>query len=212
MIAPPKPPSHDELEALIKEARERQLRRRLLGSAGVAIAAAIGLGAYALATGGGTGRLVDGSPNAPVVAPRCRASQLSASARGLNGGGFGTMDGPATLMNISDTACSLPSGRPRVRILWLGRIVPTREIKDASEGPPLRVLAPHSRAAIFLSWGNWCGKPGEGTVSRIRPTFQLRFSDGLKVDAPGWVATPPGCISPGGGSVIAVSRPVRLRF
>ncbi len=211
MIAPPKPPAQDELEALIKEARERQLRRRLLGSAGVAIAAAIGLGAYALATGGGTNRLVDGSP-APVVAPRCRASQLSASARGLNGGGFGTMDGPATLTNVSDTACSLPSGRPLVRILWRGRIVPTRETKEASEGPPLRVLAPHSRAAIFLSWGNWCGKPSEGTVSRIRPTFQLRFAGGLEVNAPGWVATPPGCISPGGGSVIAVSRPVRLKL
>jgi hypothetical protein len=37
-LAPPKP-SHDELEALIKEARQRQLRRRLLGAAGVAIAA-----------------------------------------------------------------------------------------------------------------------------------------------------------------------------
>ena len=38
MIAPPKPPAHDELEALIKEARERQLRRRLLGAAGIAVA------------------------------------------------------------------------------------------------------------------------------------------------------------------------------
>src|SRR5262249_27889924 len=50
MIAPPRPPSHDELEALIKEARARQLRRRLLGAAGVAIAAAVALGAYALAS------------------------------------------------------------------------------------------------------------------------------------------------------------------
>ena len=48
MIAPPRPPSHDELEALIKEARARQLRRRLLGTAGVAIGAALVLGAYAL--------------------------------------------------------------------------------------------------------------------------------------------------------------------
>jgi hypothetical protein len=49
MIAPPKPPSH-ELEALIKEARARQLRRRLLGAAGIAIAAALALSAYALST------------------------------------------------------------------------------------------------------------------------------------------------------------------
>jgi hypothetical protein len=38
MIAPPKPPSHDEREALIKEARARQLRRRLLGAASMAMA------------------------------------------------------------------------------------------------------------------------------------------------------------------------------
>lgn len=47
MIAPPKPPSHDELEALIKEARERQLRRRLFGAAVVAIAAGVGLAMWA---------------------------------------------------------------------------------------------------------------------------------------------------------------------
>jgi hypothetical protein len=47
MIAPPRPPSHDELEALIKEARARQLRRRLLGAASIATAAAAGLGIYA---------------------------------------------------------------------------------------------------------------------------------------------------------------------
>src|SRR6476659_4818168 len=51
MIAPPKPPSHDELEALIKEARARQLRRRLLGAAGVAIAAALGISIYAFVIG-----------------------------------------------------------------------------------------------------------------------------------------------------------------
>ncbi len=47
MIAPPKPPAQDELEALIKEARERQLQRRLLGAAAIAIGAAIALGIYA---------------------------------------------------------------------------------------------------------------------------------------------------------------------
>jgi len=52
MIAPPRPPSRDDLEALIEEARARQLRRRLLGAAGVAIAAALGLSVYALTIGG----------------------------------------------------------------------------------------------------------------------------------------------------------------
>jgi len=33
MIAPPKPPAQDAFEALINEAREREFRRRLLGTA-----------------------------------------------------------------------------------------------------------------------------------------------------------------------------------
>jgi hypothetical protein len=67
MIAPPRPPSHDELEALIKEARARQLRRRLLGAAGVAIAAALGLSMQPPAQGG------------RATGPPCRASQLAVS-------------------------------------------------------------------------------------------------------------------------------------
>ena len=83
MIAPPRRPSHDELDLLIKEARERQLRRRLLGAAGVAIAAAIGLGAYAFVTGGN----VDDVPQQPaqrggVGVPFCRSSQLAMSIGG----------------------------------------------------------------------------------------------------------------------------------
>src|SRR5437763_177586 len=52
MIAPPRSPSPVEIEALIKEARERQLRRRLVAAAGIAVAAALGLGVYAVAIGG----------------------------------------------------------------------------------------------------------------------------------------------------------------
>ena len=62
MIAPPKPPTNDDLEALIKEARERQLRRRLLGAAGVAIAAVLGLSLYALVAGGDRANLGTSQP------------------------------------------------------------------------------------------------------------------------------------------------------
>src|SRR3954462_15978990 len=64
MIAPPRSPSPDEIEALIKEARERQLRRRLLAAAGSAVAGALGLGVYDVAIGGTqqTDRVSGGRP------------------------------------------------------------------------------------------------------------------------------------------------------
>lgn len=209
MIAPPRPPSDDDLQALIKEARERQLRRRLLGAAGVAFAAALGLSIYASVTGSSSGRPSGSSPGVRVGAPLCRSSQLAATADGLNGGAFGTMNGPATLTNVSGASCTLPTGRPRVHILWRGRILPTREAAEAADDPMPGVLTPHSKAFIALSWSNWCGDPSEGTVSRIRPTFLLRFAGGLQVSAPGWVATLPGCLSPGKMSSISVSRPYK---
>jgi hypothetical protein len=49
--SPPRPPSQDELDALIREARERQLRRRLLGAAAIGVAAAVSLGVYAVSSG-----------------------------------------------------------------------------------------------------------------------------------------------------------------
>jgi uncharacterized protein DUF4232 len=206
MIAPPKPTSHDEIEALIREARQRQLRRRLLGAAGIAIAAALGLGAYALTIGNG-GQASSKSASPIGAAPLCRSSQLSASA-GLNGAA-GTMLGPATLTNTGGSMCSLPTGRPTVHILWRGRVLGVRETDGTRlfQAPGVQMLAPHASAVITMEWSNWCGKPREGTV--IRPTFQLRWTDGLVVDATDRPAlTPPRCGSPH-DSKIAVGVPER---
>ena len=120
------------------------------------------------------------------------------------------MLGPVTLTNTSGSACSLPTGRPRVRILWQGRVLPARETGGGnfSPAPPVHVLAPHSRAAITMDWSNWCGKPGAGTL--IRPTFQLRWANGLGVDAVNNPAMiPPRCGSPSAGAAIVVSVPER---
>jgi Protein of unknown function (DUF4232) len=209
MVAPPKPPDFDELELLITEARERPLRRRLLGAAAFTIAAALGLSIYILVIGkvsDGAERPVNGGR---VGAPLCRASQLSATA-GLNGA-VGGMVGPVTLTNTSGNACSLPTGRPRVHIVWHGRTLAAREKggMDISGATPARLLVPNSSAAIYLDWSDWCGRPSEGTI--IRPTFELRWADGLGVDAPNQPMTPPRCGSPAGGSVIAVSAPMTHR-
>src|SRR5690242_10716063 len=199
MLAPPRPPSHDELEALIKEARARQLRRRLLGAAGVAIASAVALSAYAFTLGDG-GRASPVSGSGRVAPPECRASQLSATAA-LNGA-TGSMAGFATLTNTSLTTCSMPAGLPRVDIFWRGEQMPARQKEfTGSGGGPIHMLAPGRAAFVHLDWSEWCGTPSAGTV--IRPTFKLRFG-GLVVAARARQMTPPRCDLPGTISTIFV--------
>jgi len=51
VVAPPEPPRQDELEALIREARMRQLNRRLGVAALIALAAGGAIAVYAISTG-----------------------------------------------------------------------------------------------------------------------------------------------------------------
>jgi Domain of unknown function (DUF4232) len=202
MIAPPKAPSQDELELLIKEARARQLRRRVLGAAGVAIAAAIGLSVHAYVTGGAVNTVAPANAGR-ASGPLCRESQLSATT--FLGGATGSELGGARITNAGAAACALPSAPPLVRIFWQGAAMPARQVGMAVSGAtPVRVLAPGDRAFIYLQWRNWCGKPSEGTI--IRPVFQLRFAGGALVDAHAQDMSPPRCDVP--GSTIAVSSPL----
>ena len=202
MIAPPKPVSHDELEALIKEARARQLRRRLLGAAGVAVAAALGLTLYALTIG--SGRPVGTTGHGALSgAAFCRSDQLSGSA-GFQGA-TQTMLGSVTLRNTSDVACALPRRRPLVTISWHGRTVPTKE-RPMRTGPPwpqAQILAPDTTASVFFQWWS-CG--GRGPRDAVRPAFLLRFGHGLTVTARSTDGTPPFCGGLGGRRPLDVSR------
>jgi hypothetical protein len=112
MIAPPKPPAHDEFEALIKEARERQLRRRLLGAAGIAIAAAVALAIYAaVGSNSASGRTAE--PRSVPVANACRVPSLSVQLLDMsNPTGLGRL--LLRVTNESSNACVL-SGFPVFR-------------------------------------------------------------------------------------------------
>ena len=205
MIAPPKPPSHDELELLIKEARERQLRRRLLGAAAVAIATAIGLSVYALAPGGRAPHTASKSGSSGGV-PLCRASQLSASI------GFQAstqMDvGAAEIENVSGSACSLSTTWPRVRLTTDGKplAVNQRRPSGVSSGTPARVLAPGGRAEIELQWGNFCGTPhapvshGGEPLTVLEVDFAFQFGAGVAVTA-ATTGTPP-CLGPSRSTLV----------
>ena len=210
MLAPPKPPSHDDPGALIKEARERQLRRRLVGAAGVAIVAALGLSAYALAIGGGGhGRRAGGSASAG--APLCRASQLAASFG--PGGAAGTDLGGLIVRNTAGTACSLPAGRPDVNVTFRGEPLRTVERSwppaENFGRPARRLLAPGARAFLEIGWGDDCMTVTTTAPSSPDATLRVRFRDGLSMVVP---ETPPDrtAIVPGCNGV--VTRPTPAIF
>jgi hypothetical protein len=196
MIAPPKPPSHGELDALIKEARERQLRRRLLGAAGVAIATAAGLSVYAFVTGGNPG--ANGSRTPVAAAPPCRSSQLSASF--TPGGAAGLALGGLVIGNIADRSCVLPVGRPIVHVIFRGRPLPTRERAWAPDQQFGRraghLLGPGTRAFFEIGWRGSCQNPAAAPVGH-HATLSLRFRDGLRLAVPETAAdrfvSLPGC-------------------
>jgi Protein of unknown function (DUF4232) len=117
MIAPPRPPPHDELEALIKEARARQLRRRLLGAAGVAITAALGLCIYAFLIEG-TGKTTVARGGRPQAGVGCGAAggwSLSLSS-GWAAEPTGQHTAPVVLKRLGSTPCTL-TGYPKVVLL-----------------------------------------------------------------------------------------------
>lgn len=202
MLAPPKPP-HDELELLIKEARERQLRRRLLAAAGVAIAAALGLSVYAFLTGSGVSSVAPANAGR-ATGPLCRASQLNATAGWQ--GATQSMLGGMTLTNTSNAVCSLPTGQPILRMKWQGRTLALAERRFAPPpGQRVRILEPGAEATIFLQWWNYCGAAID---LKAPPTVSLRFRDGLAVAALAarqWGV--PYCNGPRAPSTIYVSGP-----
>jgi hypothetical protein len=201
MIAPPKPPSHDDAEALIKEARARQLRRRLLGAAGVAIAAAVGLGVYAFVNGGGPANLVQPpAQRRSATDSRCSPSQLAATL-GFQGA-TQTLVGGADIKNTGSRACSLPAGWPRVRVTADGRQRAVQQSRPprTARGTPAGVLAPGHAAVVEMQWANWCG-----TKAPFKAVFSIRLGVGLVVRA-ATVGGPP-CLAPFSPSTLIVDRP-----
>jgi hypothetical protein len=186
MIAPPRPPAQDELEALIKEARARQLRRRLLGAAGVAIAVAIGLGLYAVIAGGTSGSTSGNSSNRSTAAPSCRSTQLAAQTNFEGGGGQPILGGGVMIYNTSRSKCSLPQRAPVVLLSSGNRQVPIKQffnpgLDENVQTAPL--LAHHQVGEVHVLWSNWCANPA--TV------MTLRFGHGVQVTAR--VNTQPSC-------------------
>lgn len=162
MLAPPRRPPQDELEALIPEARARQRRRRMLGAAFVAaaVATALSVGAV-LNAGSGARTQSQGSPSAAIAAvPSCGIEQLRLSAARSPGFAAGSLLERLTLTNVSHSACTL-AGWPDVRRLdGRGHAVPTRRIlvvySPSGSSPYQKVRLRPGHAASFNLFGdNW---------------------------------------------------------
>lgn len=86
MISPPRPPQ-DELELLIREARERQRRRQALAAATIALSAAVGLSVWAaIPTPGGAGARPTGAPRAGAIRGIEAAARMQVARVGTSGG------------------------------------------------------------------------------------------------------------------------------
>lgn len=156
MLAPPtRPPTDEQLEALIREARARQLRRRLAGAAVVAGTAAALVGIYAIVGGHGSAARQGDDRQPPVTSlHRCRPGQLRVAERG-DGAYTGHSVIDFSLGNVSTTPCTL-RGRPRVQLvmrggrLRAGDVYRLRNVHRGVTVPPRTVVLRPGGAASFL--------------------------------------------------------------
>jgi len=158
--SPPRPQPQDEidaLEALIREARDRQRRRRFQAATAAIVAVGVIALTFVLRGGSTPTRSAGSRPTTPASqAPRCRADQLR-----LTGGSWGVAAGSfqqtLTLTNVSHGNCTI-NGWPTVRRLdRAGRALPARTIRvvygfpGARSSSVLKLRA--GRAASFNIYG-----------------------------------------------------------
>lgn len=184
MLVSPKPPPHDELEALIKEARARQLRRRLLAVAVVAISAGIGLSLHALVGGDSNPSATGGSAGGGV--PACRAPQLATVAEGGQGMGAGHGGASFQIVDTSSNACVLPAGLPAMTFTLRGRTVPMEErlLRPPYSGLGPRaghVLTPGRKVTYIADWSGACQSFGPAVTRGEKAVVALRFRNGLRI-------------------------------
>lgn len=124
---PPRPPSRDELDALIKEARARQWRRRAAVAAVVAGVAAMVVVSYSVI--GGHARKNAGGPQPPQSRATAAAAQC---ARGRPRLLLSRSSGPpGTVVSVTGCGCTHPQGQAD-RLAWLN----SREMLKNPNIPP----------------------------------------------------------------------------
>jgi Protein of unknown function (DUF4232) len=112
VASPPRPRTQDELDALVREARARQRRRRLIGAAAVAVVGATALISYAFASSPASHSGVVTPLVGPASTASCDPGQLAISLV-RTGAVMGEEGGLLRFTNVSRSRCQL-SGWPAV--------------------------------------------------------------------------------------------------
>jgi hypothetical protein len=185
MIAPPKSPSNEELEALVKEARARQLRRRLIGAAGLALAAAAAISIWAAVPGAGKPHSKPQGTSSQV-APAQHAQSCGVRVKGtriLSRSGRVLYREPVRGTMGHETQCSGPT----IWVVWDNGVAMSQQgyvgVRSGNSGhswrlvfsePYFGVTAPHELDSYLGPWTlvgsaayftGWCPACGYGTVS-----------------------------------------------
>lgn len=172
MLAPPRP-THSELEALIREARERQRRRQAAAAAIVALASAAAFIGYSL-LGGNTPKRHDNSnpprPGTTAAATSCTRGRPRLLLSRTSGP-------PGTVVSVTGCGCTHPLGQGD-RLGWLNS-------READKNPnlppgqlwrriPLTRTSRKSAKATFVVRGSdsvgrglldmWCGPASNGNA------------------------------------------------
>lgn len=158
VLSPPPltPPSPDELEALIREARARQRRRWLIAAAVLATVAGAAVAIYSLESATGK-RPVTGGTAGSGVAPRCTLSELRVHRIGSYAG-LGQSGGYYGFTNMGHHACSISGWPYVVAVKADGQTGTGQRVRQTFYGPfkaprrpPTVDLKPGTTAAFALT-------------------------------------------------------------
>jgi Protein of unknown function (DUF4232) len=177
VVAPPQRQRPDTLEALIREARERQRHRQLRTAGFAVLVVAVGLASFAVASAvRQTKPRQGGAPAVPLQS--CEPNQLRLTAAVTWNVAAGSLLEPFRLTNVSDTACSL-AGWPEVRLVDAGgRVIPTRSFRytysDRIKVPFRVVTVRPGRAASFNYFApDWSSESNSACPNARRVQIRL---------------------------------------
>jgi hypothetical protein len=159
VVATPEPPRPDHLEALIREARARQRRRRVFAASVVGVCAAVALGVFAV-TNGVRSRPPVSTPSAKPAAARCTLAGLHVQRIGSYAG-LDQSGGYYGLTNIGRQTCSLNGWPYVVAVKADGQEGTGERVRETFYGPfrapprpPTINLEPGATAAFALTTGD----------------------------------------------------------